>query len=43
MFVILGYLVHIGLNMIKYKFTKVNDEVITDNGVDTKAFIKDEV
>ena len=43
LFVILGYLVHIGLNMIKYKFTKVNDEVITDNGVDTKAFIKDEV
>ena len=40
LFVILGYLIHLGLNMIKYKFTKVNDEVTIENVVDAKPLSK---
>ena len=42
LFVILGYFIHIGLNKLKYKLTKENDDIITD-GFDTKGLVVNEV
>ena len=42
LFVILGYSIHIGLNKLKYKLTKENDDIITD-GFDTKGLVVNEV